>query len=84
VPSRYVPGPLLPHAYQTRRLTDAFLQPLTGLLFGNLVQDFINFMNTVQNLSPNDPQMIVKTQEAVKSFRHIAARDASILTYTGA
>jgi len=84
VPPRYVPGPLLPHAYQTPRLTDVFLQPLIGLLFGNLVQDFINFAQTVQNLDPNDPQRIVKTQEAVNGFRHIAARDASYLTYTGA
>ena len=60
------------------------MQPLIGLLFGNLVQDFINFTKTVQNFSPDDPQMIVKTQEAVKSFRHIAAKDASYLTYTGA
>ena len=84
MPLRYVPGPLLLHANQTHRLTDAFLQPLIGLLFGNLVQDFINFTKDVQNFSPDDPQTIARTEEAVKNFRHIAARDASFLTYAGA
>ena len=84
VPPRYAPGPLHPHACQTHRLTDAFLKPLIGLLFGNLVQDFINFAKIVQNSIPNDPQMTLMIQEAAKGFRHKAARDASYLAYTGA
>jgi len=54
------------------------------LVFGNLIQDFINFDNAIQNLNPNDPQTTAAVEEAARSFRHVAAKDASYLTYIGA
>jgi ATP-binding cassette subfamily B (MDR/TAP) protein 1 len=55
-----------------------------SLLFGNLTQDFVNFTNDIQNINPNDPQSSAKVEEAAKGFRHVAAKDASYLTYIGA
>jgi len=55
-----------------------------SLLFGDLTQDFINFSTAIQNIDPNDPQSTTKVDEAAKGFRHVAAQDASYLTYIGA
>jgi ATP-binding cassette subfamily B (MDR/TAP) protein 1 len=55
-----------------------------SLLFGDLVQDFINFTNAIQAIDPNDPQSTARVDEVAKRFRHVAARDASYLTYIGA
>jgi ATP-binding cassette, subfamily B (MDR/TAP), member 1 len=55
-----------------------------SLLFGNLIQDFVNFTNAIQNINPGDPQTIAKVDEAARRFRHVAAKDASYLTYIGA
>ncbi len=55
-----------------------------SLLFGNLVQDFVNFTNAVQSISPGDPQTSAKVDETARRFRHVAANDASYLTYIGA
>jgi ATP-binding cassette, subfamily B (MDR/TAP), member 1 len=60
------------------------LQPLMSLLFGNLVQDFVNFTVAVQHIDPNDPQSSANVSTAAKAFRHVAAQDASYLTYIGA
>jgi ATP-binding cassette, subfamily B (MDR/TAP), member 1 len=51
------------------------------ILFGNLTQDFLDFSTAIQNLNPNDPQSTAKVDEAAKRFRHVAAKDASYLTY---
>jgi ATP-binding cassette subfamily B (MDR/TAP) protein 1 len=55
-----------------------------SLLFGNLTQDFVNFSNAIQNINPDDPQSSAKVDEAARHFRHVAANDASYLTYIGA
>ena len=54
------------------------------LIFGNLTQDFLNFSNAIQNVNPNDPQTTATVEEAARDFRHVAAQDASYLTYIGA
>ena len=54
-----------------------------SLLFGNLTQDFVDFSTAIRNVDPNDPQSSAKIDEAGKRFRHIAALDASYLTYIG-
>ncbi|KAI0305296.1 multidrug resistance protein 1 [Multifurca ochricompacta] len=58
-------------------------QPLMSLLFGNLTQDFINFTISLQHVDPNDPESAIKVEEAARGFRHVAAKDASYLTYIG-
>jgi ATP-binding cassette subfamily B (MDR/TAP) protein 1 len=55
-----------------------------SLLFGNLTQDFIDFNNEIQNIVPGDPQSSAKVDESARRFRHVAANDASYLTYIGA
>ena len=55
-----------------------------SLLFGNLVQDFVNFTVAIQNINPNDPQSSVNARDAAQKFRNVAAKDASYLTYIGA
>jgi ATP-binding cassette subfamily B (MDR/TAP) protein 1 len=55
-----------------------------SLLFGNLTQDFVDFTNAVQSITPDDPQSSIKVDEAARHFRHVAANDASYLTYIGA
>jgi len=54
-----------------------------SLLFGNLTQDFINFSNAIRDIDPNDPQSIARIDDAARGFRHVAAKDASYLTYIG-
>ncbi|KAH9962226.1 P-loop containing nucleoside triphosphate hydrolase protein [Russula dissimulans] len=58
-------------------------QPLMSLLFGNLTQDFVNFSIAIQNSNPDDPATAAKVEEAARGFRHVAAKDASYLTYIG-
>ncbi|KAI0267305.1 P-loop containing nucleoside triphosphate hydrolase protein [Gloeopeniophorella convolvens] len=58
-------------------------QPLMSLLFGNLTQDFVNFSNSIKNAQPGDPTSSAEIDEAAKKFRHVAANDASYLTYIG-
>ncbi|KAI0276677.1 ABC transporter type 1, transmembrane domain-containing protein [Russula aff. rugulosa BPL654] len=55
-----------------------------SLQFGNLTQEFVNFNNAVQNITPDGPQSPTKINEAARHFRHVAANDASYLTYIGA
>ena len=55
-----------------------------SLIFGDLTQDFLDFGTAIQNIDPNDPQTTTKVDEAAKRFRHVAAQDASYLTYLGA
>jgi ATP-binding cassette, subfamily B (MDR/TAP), member 1 len=54
-----------------------------SLLFGNLTQDFVNFTNAIQSINPDDPQSSARVDEAAVHFRHVAAQDASYLTYIG-
>ena len=54
-----------------------------SLLFGNLTQDFVAFASASNNINPNDPDSITKLDQAAEKFRHIAAKDASYLTYIG-
>ncbi|KAI9507265.1 P-loop containing nucleoside triphosphate hydrolase protein [Russula earlei] len=58
-------------------------QPLMSLLFGNLTQDFINFAVAIRGINPDDPASTARVEEAAKGFRHVAAKDASYLTYIG-
>ncbi|KAI9462777.1 P-loop containing nucleoside triphosphate hydrolase protein [Lactarius psammicola] len=58
-------------------------QPLMSLLFGNLTQDFVDFAIALNNLDPNDPGSTTRVDQAAKDFRHVAAQDASYLTYIG-
>ncbi|KAH9000914.1 P-loop containing nucleoside triphosphate hydrolase protein [Lactarius hatsudake] len=58
-------------------------QPLMSLLFGNLTQDFVNFATALNNLDPNDPGSTARLDETARGFRHVAAQDASYLTYIG-
>jgi ATP-binding cassette subfamily B (MDR/TAP) protein 1 len=55
-----------------------------SLLFGNLVQDFVNFETAISKASTNDPESSLMVEEAARAFRHAAAKDASYLTYMGA
>jgi len=74
----------LPSQCASNSLIDGCLpQPLMTLLFGNLIQAFINFTVATRNIDPNDPQSSARADEAAKSFRHAAAKDASYLTYIG-
>lgn len=54
-----------------------------SLLFGNLTQDFVDFTNAIKNETPNDPQSSARINEAAAHFRHVAANNASYLTYIG-
>jgi ATP-binding cassette subfamily B (MDR/TAP) protein 1 len=54
-----------------------------SLLFGYLIQDFVNFGTAIQNIDPNDPQSFMDVDEAAKRFRHVAAQDASYLVCIG-
>ena len=56
------------------------------LPFGNLTQDFVNFNNAIQNITPDSPQSesSTKVNEAARHFRHVAANDAAYLTCIGA
>ncbi|KAH9985634.1 P-loop containing nucleoside triphosphate hydrolase protein [Russula compacta] len=58
-------------------------QPLMSLLFGSLTQQFVTFASDIQNLNPNDPQSTAKVDQAAARFRHVAAQDASYLTFIG-
>lgn len=55
-----------------------------SLMFGNLTQDFVTFGTAVSNLDPNNPETVSKLDQSASQFRHIAAKDASYLTYMGA
>lgn len=82
---RYVPGLSPPSTSVSNTSTDrCFPQPLMSLLFGNLVQDFVNFNTAIQDINPNDPDSSVKVEKAASAFRHATAEDASYLTYIGA
>ena len=54
-----------------------------SLLFGNLVQSFVNFNTAIRDI-PNNPESSVMVEDAAHAFRHAAAEDASYLTYIGA
>ena len=54
-----------------------------SLLFGNLTQDFVNFTNAINSVTPNDPQSSATINEAAAHFRHVAAQNASYLVYIG-
>jgi ATP-binding cassette subfamily B (MDR/TAP) protein 1 len=55
-----------------------------SLLFGDLTQDFVDFSNAVQRITPDDPQSSIKVDEAARLFRNVAAHDAAYLTCIGA
>jgi hypothetical protein len=82
---RSVPGLSPPFPFRVDTSTDrCFPQPLMSLLFGNLVQDFVNFNTAILNINPSDPDSSVKVEKAASAFRHATAEDASYLTYIGA
>jgi len=55
-----------------------------SLLFGNLIQSFVNFNTAIRNINPSNPESGIMVEEAARAFRHAAAEDASYLTYIGA
>lgn len=55
-----------------------------SLIFGNLVQVFVNFNIARNNVNPNDPETTSNLDQVASKFRKVAAQDASYLTYIGA
>ena len=55
-----------------------------SLIFGNLVQVFVNFTIALNDLDPNNPETKTNLDETARKFRKVAAQDASYLTYIGA
>jgi len=53
------------------------------LVFGNLVQSFVNFGTTLAKIKAGDPVAQAELSAAAASFRHVAAQDATILVYIG-
>jgi ATP-binding cassette subfamily B (MDR/TAP) protein 1 len=53
------------------------------LIFGNLVQSFVNFGTTLAKIKAGDPAAQAELPAAAASFRHVAAKDATILVYIG-
>lgn len=53
------------------------------LLFGRLVQAFVNFGTASQTLNPNDPASEAVLAAAANAFKHDAAQNASYLVYIG-
>ncbi|PCH40227.1 multidrug resistance protein 1 [Wolfiporia cocos MD-104 SS10] len=58
-------------------------QPLMSLLFGNLVQAFVNFGTTAAAAKGAGKQGQEALSAAAAEFRHTAANDASYLVYIG-
>jgi ATP-binding cassette, subfamily B (MDR/TAP), member 1 len=62
-------------------------QPLMGLIFGRLSQDFVVFLATVNASKSTDPsirdQAMAALPELTDSFRGASALNASYLTYMG-
>ena len=54
------------------------------LIFGNLVQDFVNFGNVLGNAQQGNATAIADLPGAASHFRHTAALDATYLVYIGA
>ena len=54
-----------------------------SLLFGRLVQAFVNFGTALQAVDPNDPASEATLAAAASYFKHQAALDASYLVYIG-
>ena len=52
-----------------------------SLLFGYLMQDFVDFSIFTNNLDSNDPNSAVKLNQTAKAFCHVVANDVSYLTY---
>jgi hypothetical protein len=52
-----------------------------SLVFGNLVQSFVNFGTSIAELKAGDPNAQVQLSAA--AFRRTAAGDAAILVYIG-
>jgi len=53
------------------------------LIFGNLVQSFVNFGTILAKIKTGDPAASAELPAAAASFRHVAAQDAAILVYIG-
>ena len=53
------------------------------LLFGRLIQSFVDFGTAVQQVNPNDPASESALQAAKNQFKHDAALNASYLVYIG-
>jgi len=53
------------------------------LLFGTLIQDFVNFEIVVNEVKLGNAQAQAQLPLAAAHFRHAAARSASYLVYMG-
>ncbi|KIY73235.1 ste6-like protein [Cylindrobasidium torrendii FP15055 ss-10] len=58
-------------------------QPLMTLLFGRLVQDFVNFTMALYSLDRNDPESMAHFELEQHAFYHSASLNASYLVYIG-
>lgn len=54
------------------------------LVFGTLIQGFVNFEVTVLGAESGDAQAQAHLPTAAAAFRHAAAKNASYLAYMGA
>lgn len=53
------------------------------LLFGRLVQSFVNFGLALNSLNPSDPTTETNLADATNAFKRQAASNASYLVYIG-
>jgi ATP-binding cassette, subfamily B (MDR/TAP), member 1 len=53
------------------------------LIFGNLVQSFVNFGTTLSEAKAGDTAAQARLPASAAAFRHVAANDASKLVYIG-
>jgi len=53
------------------------------LIFGNLVQSFVSFGTRLSEAKAGDPTAQAQLPAAAAAFRHVAAKDATILVYIG-
>jgi ATP-binding cassette subfamily B (MDR/TAP) protein 1 len=53
------------------------------LVFGNLVQSFVNFGTNIAEANTGDTEAQARLLSAADAFRHVAAKDATILVYIG-
>jgi len=59
------------------------LQPMTSVLFGNLVEDFVMFTTVVLGAEQGDEAAKRQLPTAAANFRRAAALDATYFVYLG-
>jgi ATP-binding cassette, subfamily B (MDR/TAP), member 1 len=58
-------------------------QPLMSLLFGNLVQEFVNFATVTGLAAQGNQEAAARVPEVAANFRRVAGLDATYLVYIG-